>query len=83
MNTHDLKLQQNIFAIHYSNKDIYTGKRLKSYTGKEVFTSIEYAEKFLVRNGYKPVDGLKYDYELKVGSLTTHTVIKQFELYSY
>ena len=83
MNMTDVKLQQNILAIHYTEKDIYTGKKLKSYTGKEVFTSIGYANKFLIKNGYKPFDGVKYDYELKVGSLTTYAVIKQFELYSY
>lgn len=83
MNTHDLVFQQNVFAIHYVEKDVYTGKKLKSYTGKEILTTIEDAKKFLSKNGYKPFDGIKYDMELKVGSLTTYSVIKQFELYSY
>ena len=79
----DTVLQQNVYAIHYTMKDIYTGKKIKSFTGREILSSIGYANKFLIKNGYSPFDGVMYDYELKVGSLTTYAVIKQMELYSY
>lgn len=83
MNMTDTILEQAVYAIHYVEMDVYTGKKLRSYTGKEFFSTIEHVNKFLAKNGYKPYESVKFDYEMKVGSLTTYVVMKQFELYSY
>jgi len=82
-NMTNLKLVNTLYSIYYIQKDEYIGKKLKSYTGKEVFSKIEHCEKFLIKNGFSKCENIKYDMVMKVGSVTTYSIIKEINLYEY
>lgn len=82
-NMTDLKLVNTLYSIYYIQKDEYIRKKLKSYTGKEVFSKIKDCKKFLAKNGFSKCENIKYDMVMKVGSVTTYSIIKEINLYEY
>lgn len=82
-NLTDLIVETNLYGIHYIQKDEYINKKLKSYTAPQIFYTLNDCTKFLIKNGFKKCEHMKYDMMLKVGSITTYATIKEFSLYKY